>query len=98
MKKPLYGAVLAEGYVTLVSTVMFYGSQFVNSEDSVIMPMAMLSLLVFSVAVMGYLFCYEPIALLVEGKKEEALVFFLKTIGYFGLMTVSIFAALFLFF
>jgi hypothetical protein len=77
---------------------MFYGSRFVGGEDAVIMPMAMLSLLVLSTSVMGYLFCYAPLVLFLEGEKEKALQFFLKTIGYFAIITVIMFSIMILFF
>lgn len=48
-----------------------------------------------SALVMGYIFCYKPIQLLVEGKKVEALNLFLKTTGLFALVTLSIFFILF---
>lgn len=76
---------------------MFYGSELVGEEDSVIMPMAMLSLFVLSASIMGYLFCYTPLALLLEGKEEEASRFFLKTAGTFAAITLVIFSAMFLF-
>lgn len=96
MKNPLYNAVLAEGYICLVAFIMFYGGQFVGEEDSLIMPMAMLSLLVLSVSVMGYLFFYTPLALFLEGKKEDAVHVLLKTIGYFAVITVTIFSIMLL--
>jgi hypothetical protein len=98
MKNPLYNAVLAEGYICLVASVMFYGQPFVRGEDAVIMPIAMLSLVVLSAALMSYFFFYAPLALFLEGKKEEAVHFFLKTVGSFALMTLVAFVAMFLFF
>jgi hypothetical protein len=98
MKNPLYNAILAEGYICLVASVMFYGSRFVGGEDAVIMPMAMLSLLVLSASVMGYLFCYAPLALFLGGEKERALQFFIKTVGYFAIITVIIFSIMIFFF
>ncbi len=97
MKNPLYNAVLAEGYICLVAFVMFYGQVLVGEEDEVIMPIAMLSLLVLSASIMGYLFCYTPIALFLEGKKDEALHFFLRTVGSFAVITLLMFGVLFLF-
>jgi hypothetical protein len=97
MKNPLYSAVLAEGYICLVASIMFYGQPFVGGEDSVIMPMAMLSLLVLSASVMAYLFFYSPIMLFLEGKKEDSIHFLIKTIGYFALITTTIFTIMFLY-
>lgn len=95
MKNPLYNALMAEGYICLIASVMFYGQPLVREEDAVIMPIAMLSLLVLSASLMAYLFCYTPLALFLEGKKEEAVQFFFKTVGYFALMTMLIFSIMF---
>jgi hypothetical protein len=97
MKNPLYNAALAEGYICLVASVMFYGQPLVGEKDAVIMPIAALSLLVLSASLMGYLFFYVPATLFVEGKKEESVRFFLKTVGSFALMTLVVFVAMFLF-
>lgn len=53
--------------------------------------MGMLSLLVFSAAIMAFFFFYQPVVLLIEGKKKEALSYFLKTLGVFGVITVCVF-------
>jgi hypothetical protein len=95
MKKPLYNALLAEGYICLIASVMFYGQPLVREEDAVIMPIAMLSLLVLSASLMAYLFCYAPLALFLEGKKEAAVQFFFKTVGYFALITLGVFVLMF---
>lgn len=95
MKNPLYHALLAEGYICLIASVMFFGQPFVREEDAVIMPIAMLSLLVLSASIMAYLFCYVPVALFLEGKKEEALQFFFKTVSYFGVITLIVFLIMF---
>jgi hypothetical protein len=97
MKNPLLNAVLAEGYICLVASIMFYGQPFVGEKDEVIMPIAMLSLLVLSVSIMGYLFCYTPLALFMEGKRDESLQFFLKTVGSFAGITLFVFGTMFLF-
>jgi len=46
-----------------------------------------LSLLTLSVAVMAFLFFYQPLLLFIEGKKKEAVNLFLKTVGIFAVMT-----------
>jgi hypothetical protein len=94
MQKPLYNALLAEGYICFVASLMFYGQPFVRVEDAVIMPIAGLSLLTLSASVMSYLFFYKPLTLFLEGKKDEALRFFLKTIGYFAGITLLVFVVM----
>ncbi|MCX6785044.1 MAG: hypothetical protein NTV81_03905 [Candidatus Komeilibacteria bacterium] len=59
-----------------------------NTPDSIVDPIGALSLLVFSVALMGFLFFYRPVMLLVENKKAEAISYFLKTLGIFGAMAL----------
>lgn len=54
--------------------------------------MGALSLLVFSVAVMGFLFFYRPAVLLIDGNKREALAYFFTTLGIFGAITLAVFA------
>ena len=55
-------------------------------------PIIMLSLFVLSAAVMGYLFLAQPIHLYLDGKKKEAVNFFLQTVGVFAGITVFILA------
>lgn len=57
----------------------------------------MLSLFVLSAAVMGYLFLSEPLYLLLENRKREAIVFFAKVVGIFACFVVVFTILLFLF-
>jgi len=84
MNKPYLNALAASAYVSLVATFFFYGGKLFGPVDTVIAPILMLSLLVFSVALMGYFFVYQPIRLLVEGKQKEAVTFFFSTIAFFA--------------
>jgi hypothetical protein len=73
LKNPFVNALLAGGYIVggvLVMSKIIEGISGV--EDTIIIPMVMLSLLVLSVAVMGGLFFFEPIRLLLENKSYEA--------------------------
>lgn len=65
-------------------------------EQTPAIPIIMLSLLVLSVALMGYLFFYRPLELFMDGRRHEAATFFLKTIGTFALIGVGLGAALLL--
>jgi hypothetical protein len=55
-----------------------------DTPDNLLGSIAALSLVVFSAAMMAFLFFYRPILLLFEGKKEESFPFFLKTLLTFG--------------
>jgi hypothetical protein len=82
---PLRNAIVAALYIALiVSAINWFGSMFENTEDTIMAPMVMLSLFVLSAAIMGYLFVYEPVRLYLDGRKEEALPFFAKTVGVFA--------------
>lgn len=85
MKKPFLHALAAALYIAfivlLASTI---GGALKEKPDTIIIPMTMLSLFVLSAAVMGFLFVYEPVRLLVENKKKEALVFFATVVAFFA--------------
>lgn len=88
-KNPIINALGATAYITLVSAVMDFISKTQSGKpDPAFAPVIFLSLLTFSVATMGYLFFYQPLVLLVEGKKKEALRLFLHTTGIFGAITL----------
>jgi hypothetical protein len=53
--------------------------------ESIFIPIAMLSLFVFSAATMSYLFMYEPLQLFLEGKKKDAVNLFIKTLFVFAI-------------
>lgn len=94
-KNPLYNAILAAGYITLIASVMFYAPKWAPANDTVLVPIAILSLFVLSAAVMGFIFFYHPILMYVEGEKGDAVLLFLKTIGYFAGITIALLIALF---
>jgi membrane protease YdiL (CAAX protease family) len=85
MKKPFLHALGAALYIiAIVLAAQAVGSLLKQGQDTIIIPMTMLSLFVLSAAVMGYFFLSEPVALLVEGKKQEAIIFFGKVVGFFA--------------
>lgn len=89
-KNPIINAGTALAYIILVSIVMFFGSQNLPKKDTVFAPIAVLSLFTLSAAVMTYVFCYEPLLLLLGGKKKAAVELFLKTLAIFGAATFII--------
>ena len=95
-KNPYLNALWAAVYISLVATLMHYGQSlpFANKPDTVFAPMAMISLLTFSVAVMGYLFAMRPIQMYLDGEKREAVNFFVRTLSTFGVITVIFFLSL----
>ncbi len=97
MKKPfLYASGAAIYIVFIVFVVQFITSLLKSQGESIIIPMTMLSLFVLSAAVMGFLFLSEPLYLLIENRKREAIIFFAKIVGFFALFAIFFAILLFL--
>lgn len=91
-RNPFYNALLAIAYIVgIVSLISLAPHAFASEKDNIFIPMGMLSLLVLSVAVMAYLFFYEPVILLLDGKRDAAVKLFLHTIGIFAGIIVVVF-------
>ena len=87
-RNPYINALAATAYIVFVVLLITYGPAYVRDKpDTILAPMAMLSLLVFSVALMGYLFFLQPIQMFLEGQKREAVELFTKTLGSFAVIT-----------
>lgn len=86
---PLLSAVSAIAYIGIIVTFLqFMESIRSNTPDTILDGIGFISLVVFSAAVMAFLFFYRPVSLLVEHKQAEAVSHFLKTLGIFGAFTV----------
>ncbi len=94
-KNPLVNALAASLYIMLVASVMFYGTNHTGPVNSIIVPVAMISLFTLSAAVMGYLFLYQPLQLYLDGKKKNAVHLFLQTVAVFAGITTFILVLLF---
>lgn len=94
-KNPLVNALLAFLYICLLVFVMTWGTKFIPGPDPVVMPVVMLSLFTFSAAVMGYLFCLQPLQLYLDGHKKSAIRLFVQTVGIFGSITLLMLVLLF---
>ncbi|MFZ2026404.1 MAG: hypothetical protein WAV30_03915 [Microgenomates group bacterium] len=95
-KNPLINATSASAYIILVVSIMtFVTSPLRNKPDTFFAPITMLFVLTLSVAVMAYLFFYQPLLLLIDGKKKAAVDLFVKTVGIFAVITAIVLALLF---
>src|SRR3989344_8760530 len=93
-KNPYVNALLAGLYIAgIVLLINTLAEPNTPDNETLLVPMMMLSLFVLSAAVMGYLFVAEPLMLYLDGKREEAVKFFLTTVASFALITAVIFAA-----
>src|SRR3990167_1052540 len=94
-KNPFINAVLAGAYIVLIVSVIKLFSTLGGPEESIFIPMTMISLLVLSVALMGFLFFYEPLRLLMNNQMEAAASFFVKKLGAFAVIVVIFVVLLF---
>lgn len=95
-KNPIINAFGASAYIILVVTIMtFVTKPLQNKPDTFFAPITFLSVLTLSVAVMAFLFFYQPLQLFIEGKKREAINLFVKTTGFFAVFTAVILILLF---
>jgi|SRR3989344_2905993 len=85
MKKPFLHALAAALYIVVIVFVVQGVTSILRIEEgTLLIPMTMLSLFVLSAAIMGYLFLSEPLYLLAENRKQEAIVWFGKIVGIFA--------------
>jgi hypothetical protein len=90
---PIYSALFAISYIVLLVTAMNFAGTYLQAiEDNVFMPMGMIAILVLSVALMGYLFFYQPLVYLTDGHREKAVKHFLHSVAAFAVFTVFLIA------
>lgn len=95
-KNPIVNALSAAAYIILGVTIMTFVTQPLKDKpDTFFAPIVFLSLLTLSVAVMAFLFFYQPLLLFIEGKKKEAVNLFVKTVGIFAIITALFLLLLF---
>ena len=85
---PVVNALSATLYIVLIVSVMDTLASSSGPEETILIPMTMLSLFVLSAAVMGLLFVYKPLQLYLDNRRQEAFHFFVKTIGTFACLTL----------
>jgi len=97
-KNPFINALCAAGYISLLATTVFTMPNYItDNELGMMAPILFLSLFVISAAIMGYLFVYPSVHLLIEGKHAEATKLFLTTLFSFaGIIAVILLAWLLL--
>lgn len=94
-KNPILNAAVALIYIAMVASFMFFGMNHRGPVNSVIVPIAMISLFTVSAATMGYIFLSQPLQFYLDNKKKEAVKLFLQTLATFGARTFLLLALLF---
>ena len=96
-KNPILNALAAGGYIVMVALVMNFATKNLPREDTLLAPIAAVSLFTLSAAVMGYVFLSQPLQMIVGGKKKQGVDLFIKTVASFGVITAVIFISIILF-
>lgn len=88
MKYALIDALATAVYVAVVASFMYLAGQgMIGTSKSVLIPIAMLMLFVFSAALTGTMMFGRPIMWYLDGKKKDALKLLVHTLGIFMLIT-----------
>lgn len=84
-------AVLTASYISCIALFLSYASKIFGPDEpkNVLVPIMMLSLLVFSAALVGVLIFGKPIMWYLDGKKKEAVSLLLYTLGIFFIITLG---------
>lgn len=93
-KNPILNALLAALYIGLVASLMYFGTEHAEPIETVLIPIAILSLFSLSAAVMACLFFYQPVRMYMEGQKTEAVKLVFQTIGSFAVITALLFTSM----
>lgn len=99
IKNAVINAFLTALYIVIIASAMFYGPKFFGLdrvEDNVLMPITMLSLLVFSTAVVGTLIFGRPAIWYLDGQKKESILLLAYTLGIFFIITIFAFFVLYI--
>jgi hypothetical protein len=98
LKNAFINAIATAIYVILVgSFIYFIGASQIGNTKSAFIPIAILMLLVFSVALVGSLIFGRPVLWYIDKKKKEAIILLMYTLVIFFIITIVVFLLLFLF-
>lgn len=94
-RNPIVNGLAAIAYIAALMSLIFYGPALVSGFTGrlpqipeIFAGITMLSLFVFSASVMGYIFLYQPLLLILAGEKKQGTTLFLQTVGAFGASAV----------
>lgn len=89
IKYALINALGTALYIVAVASFIFLGKEGVFGErETLLIPIAMLMLFVFSAALTGILIFGRPVMWYLDGKKREALSLLFYTLGIFLVITI----------
>jgi hypothetical protein len=87
-KSALVNAIATAAYIVVVGCFMYIvASLKLGRVNTILIPIALLMLFVFSAALTGFLFFGKPVQMYVDGKKKEALSLLTYTFIFFSIIT-----------
>ena len=97
-KNAALNAALTALYIAAVASFLFYAPNIFGKDepDTVLAPILMLSLFVFSAAVTSMLVFGKPILWYLDGKKKEAIWLLFSTLGIFLVITILLLLVLYI--
>ena len=87
-KRAVISALATAIYVVVVASFLFYAPKVFGPANTVLVPIAMLLLFVFSAALTGLLIFGQPALWYLDGRKKEALSLLTLTLGIFFILTL----------
>lgn len=88
-KTALINSIATAFYIITVGCFMYFASLIkVGRANTILVPIALLLLFVFSAAITGFLIFGKPAQMYVDGKKKEALSLFAYTLTFFSIITL----------
>ncbi len=98
IKTALFNSLSTAVYVALVGSFFYLaGQKKFGDGHTVFIPIFLLMLLVFSVALTGALIFGRPVLWYLEGKKQDALSLLVYTLGSFFIITLLAFLGMIIF-
>jgi len=89
-KTALINSVTTALYIIAVGFFMYFGTLIkVGRANTMLVPITLLLLFVFSAAITGFLIFGKPAQLYVDGKKKEALSLLTYTLTFFSIITFT---------
>jgi hypothetical protein len=94
-KNPLINAGVAAVYIAGIVLLISFATEYMQGPETLLIPITILSLLVLSVLVMGYVLLLQPLQLFLDGDKKGAIKLFGQTAGAFACIVVAFLAVVF---
>ncbi|MBS3085854.1 hypothetical protein J4225_04185 [Candidatus Pacearchaeota archaeon] len=88
LRYALINAFVTAFYIILIASFLYSGERFFGDGKTVLIPIAMLMLLVFSAAFTGFLIFGKPIMWYLDNKKKEAFSLLIYTLSLFLIITL----------